>query len=218
MKPLISVCSFAVLFTIASCNDTATTETPEAKTDSPSTATTTAATPPPQVDSATGMKNMAEYKTPGDVHAMLAKSNGKWNVETSMYMAPGAPPTVSKGSVVNKMILGGRYQVSEFKGTMMGEPFEGVSTLGYDKHRNLFENTWVDNMGTGITKMTGPWDDATKSITFTGKMMDPMTKQEMDVKQVFKIVDDNTQQMEMFGVMPDKSEMKFMEIKYTRAK
>ena len=159
-----------------------------------------------------------EYMTPGDIHTMLAKSNGTWNVETSMYMAPGAPPETSKGKAVNKMILGGRYQVSEFKGTMMGQPFEGVSTLGYDKHKNIFENTWVDNMGTGITKMTGTWDEAAKSINFSGKMMDPMTKHEVDVKQVFKIVDDNTQQMEMFMVGADGSQTKMMEIKYTRAK
>lgn len=218
MKPLTSVCSFAILLVMASCNDTATTETPAAKTDTPAATTASTSAPPVQVDSATGAKNMMDYMTPGDVHAMLAKSNGTWNVETSMYMAPGAPPQTSKGKAVNKMILGGRYQVSEFKGTMMGQPFEGLSTLGYDKHKNIFENTWVDNMGTGITKMTGPWDDATKSITFTGKMMDPMTKQDMDIKQVFKIIDDNTQQMEMFSIAPDKSEVKFMEIKYTRAK
>ena len=162
MKPFISVCSLAILLVIASCNDTATTETPAAKTDTPSTAATTTPTPPPQVDSATAQKNMMEYMTPGDIHTMLAKSNGTWNVETSMYMAPGAPPETSKGKAVNKMILGGRYQVSEFKGTMMGQPFEGVSTLGYDKHKNIFENTWVDNMGTGIMYMEGTWDDATK--------------------------------------------------------
>ena len=218
MKPFISVCSLAILLVIASCNDTATTETPAAKTDTPSTAATTTPTPPPQVDSATAQKNMMEYMTPGDIHTMLAKSNGTWNVETSMYMAPGAPPETSKGKAVNKMILGGRYQVSEFKGTMMGQPFEGVSTLGYDKHKNIFENTWVDNMGTGITKMTGTWDEAAKSINFSGKMMDPMTKHEVDVKQVFKIVDDNTQQMEMFMVGADGSQTKMMEIKYTRAK
>lgn len=218
MKPLISACLFAILLVIVSCNDTATTETPAEKTDTSAAATTTAPTPPPQVDSATADKNTKEYKSPGHVHALLAKSNGKWNSESSMYMQPGAPPMVSKGTVVSKMILGGRYQVSEHKGTMMGEPFEGVSTLGYDNHKKMFENTWVDNMGTGITKMTGPWDEATQSITFTGKMMDPNTKQDMDIKQVFKIIDDNNQQMEMFMIAPDKSEVKFLEIKYTRAK
>lgn len=216
MKPLISACLFAILLVIASCNDTATTETPAEKTDT--SAAAAAPTPPPQVDSATAQKNMMDYMTPGDVHAMLAKSNGTWNVETAMYMAPGAPPETSKGKAVNKMILGGRYQVAEFKGTMMGQPFEGISTLGYDKHKNIFENTWIDNVGTGITKMTGPWDEATKSITFTGKMMDPMSKHEMDVKQIFKIVDDNTQQMEMYMVGADGSQTKMMEIKYTRAK
>lgn len=215
---LLSVCCFVILLAFTACNDTATTETAATKTDSPAAAAAPAPTPPPTVDSATAAKNMADYATPGDVHAMLAKSSGKWNVETSMYMAPGAPPTVSKGTSVNKMILGGRYQVAEFKGTMMGQPFEGISTVGYDKHKNVYESTWVDNVGTGITKFTGTWDEATKSIHFTGKMMDPMTKHEMDVKETFKIIDDNNQQMEMYYTGPDGKDVKMMEIKYTRAK
>ena len=44
------------------------------------------------------------------------------------------------------------------------------------------------------------------------------TKGDADVKETFKIIDDNTQQMEMFATMPDGSEFKTMNIKYTRKK
>jgi hypothetical protein len=163
------------------------------------------------------MKAWQAYMTPGDVHKMLAKSDGKWKEDVSMWMQPGAPPTKSTSTCVNKMIMGGRYQESRHTGNMMGQPFEGISTVGYDNARKVLVSTWIDNMGTGIMYMEGTWDAASKSATFKGKATDPMTGKEMDVREVFTIVDDNTQKMEMFNVM-NGQEFKTMEIMFTRSK
>ena len=51
--------------------------------------------------------------------------------------------------------LGGRYVIGKFAGTMMGQPFEGMSTMGYDNAKKMFTSTWVDNMGTGIVHYDG---------------------------------------------------------------
>ncbi len=40
----------------------------------------------------------------------------------------------------------------------------------------------------------------------------------MEIRETFKIIDDNTQMMEMFSQGPDGKEFKMMEIKYTRKK
>jgi len=79
-------------------------------------------------------------------------------------------------------------------------------------------NTWIDNMGSGIMLLKGPWDEATKTVTLKGRMTDAGTKGDVDVKETFKIIDDNTQEMEMFMVMPDGKEFKTMNIRYTRKK
>jgi hypothetical protein len=163
------------------------------------------------------MKAWQAYMTPGDVHKMLAKSDGKWTTETTMWMDPGQPPTTSKGYCINKMVLGGRYQETEFKGDMMGQPFEGRSTLAYDNAKQTFINTWIDNMGTGMMVIEGKWDDAKKCINFSGKVVDPMTGKDMPIREVFTIKDDNHQMMEMWMSGPDGSEMKSMEVKFTRA-
>jgi hypothetical protein len=161
------------------------------------------------------MKAWQAYMTPGDVHKMIAKSDGAWNSEVTTWMKPGAPPEKSKSVCENKMILGGRYQQSTHKGTMMGMPFEGMSLLGYDNAKKTFTSTWIDNMGTGIMVMDGTWDDATKTINFKGKCVDPTTGKDMDVREVFKLVDDNNQFLEMYCTTEGK-EMKTMEIKFSR--
>ena len=165
------------------------------------------------------MKAWMDYMTPGDMHKMLAKFDGEWKGDVTMWMVPGAPPSTSTTTSTNKMMMDGRYQVSTHKGNFNGMPFEGMSTVAYDNAKKVFISTWIDNMGTGLMTMEGTWDGATKTITFKGKMVDPTTYKEVDVKETFRVVDDNNQVMEMFGTDPKTGkEFKSMEIKYTRVK
>ena len=164
------------------------------------------------------MKAMQDYMTPGDIHKMIAKSDGKWTGEVSLWMQPGAPPIKSTVTCVNRMILGGRYQEGKNTGTFMGMPFEGLSTLAYDNARKVFMSTWIDNMGTGIMYLEGAWDNASKSTTFKGKSTDPATGKVIDVREIFTLIDDNTQKMEMYMTQEGQQEVKSMEIMYKRAK
>ncbi|MEP6513232.1 MAG: DUF1579 domain-containing protein [Parafilimonas sp.] len=168
-----------------------------------------------QMDEASQKAWMA-YMTPGNVHQMLAKSEGQWKEDVTMWMMPGQEPMHSTASATNKMIMGGRYQQSTHTGDMMGMPFEGMSVMGYDNAKKMFVSSWVDNMGTGMMNMEGTWDDATKSITMKGTTVEPMTGKDMNVREVFKFMDDNTQMLEMYMMMPDGKEFKSMEIKFTR--
>lgn len=161
------------------------------------------------------MKAWQAYMTPGNVHQMIAKSDGNWNEDITMWMTPGAPPTKSKSTCVNTMILGGRYQQSIHKGNMMGMPFEGVGLLGYDNAKKIFVSTWIDNFGTGMMYMEGTWDNASKSITFKGSTVDPSTGKDMNVREVMKFIDDKNMLMEMYATV-NGNEMKTMEIKISK--
>jgi Protein of unknown function (DUF1579) len=217
----LSLCAAALFF--VACNNAATTDDAK-KTDNTAAETTTPAdvkttTPPPAMpDSATMAKNWQAFMTPGAVHKMLAKGDGNWASDITMWMQPGAPEQKNKGTMVNKMIMNGLYQQSSFSGNMMGMPFNGISTTAYDVHRKEFVSTWIDNMGSGIMVLKGPWDEATKTMNLKGKMTDPGTTAEVDVRETMKLIDDNTQEMEMFIMMPDGKEFKTMNIKYSRKK
>jgi Protein of unknown function (DUF1579) len=211
----LTICTVAILF--AACNSETKSDT--AKDTTAVKEVTIKEEPWVPIDSATSMKAMMEAATPGEPHKMLASSTGTWNAEVSMWMSPDAPPATSKGTATNKMVMDGRYQISEFKGDMMGSPFTGMSTTAYDNVKKKFVSTWIDNWGTGIMQMEGPWDESSKSMTLSGKMIEPSTKRECDMKESFKIVDDNTQLMEMWGPDPKTGKpYKTMEIKFTRKK
>lgn len=170
-----------------------------------------------QADDAS-MKAWQTYMTPGDMQKMLAKSDGNWNADITMWMDPAGAPTKTKGTCVNRMILGGRYQESVNKSSFNGMPFEGRALLGYDNAKKVFVYNWIDNMGTGMMFMEGKWNDATKTIEFSGTMVDPSSGTDMKVRETFQQIDNDHQKMEMFMVMPGGQEMKTMEIAFVRAK
>jgi len=215
----LTICTAAFLLT--SCKDEKKTEEP-IKADA-TVSSTEDAKPKEEawvaVDDSTATKNYIAYATPGEPHKMIAKSNGTWNGEITMWPTADAPPSTSTATMVNKMIMDGRYQVSETKGNIMGMPFNGMGTTGYDNHKKVIMSTWIDNMGTGIMKLEGPWDEATKSTTLTGKIIDPASGRECEFKEVYTIIDDKNQKMEMFGPDPKTGkQIKSMEIKLTRKK
>jgi hypothetical protein len=168
-------------------------------------------------DQAAAQQAWMDYMTPGKIHQMLAHSDGTWNYELTLWMSPDAPPAKSTGTSENKMILGGRYQESVHKGNFGGMEFEGHGLLAYDNAKKIFQNSWVDNMGTGIMFMEGPWNDASHSLTLTGKTYDPMQGKDIEVKEVITILDNDHHKMEMFYVK-DGKDIKSMEMLLTRAK
>jgi hypothetical protein len=158
------------------------------------------------------MKKWMDYMTPGDMQKMLNKGTGTWKMKTSFWMTPGGEPTVSDATAVSEMILGGRYLSTKVSGNMMGMPFEGMSLEGYDNAAKVFMSTWIDNMGTGIMYLTGKWDEASKTIAYSGKAVDPMTGNWIDVREVVTYNSDGTMKMEMYGPGSDGKEYKTMEI------
>ncbi len=146
---------------------------------------------------------------------MMASWDGKWTTEGDMWMDEKSPAQHIAGSCENKTVLGGRYQESIHRSTMMGQPFEGHETLGYDNGRKVFVSSWVDNFGTGMMYMEGPYDSATKTITLKGTWDDP-TKGKMETRETVKIIDDKHQEMEMFGNVAGGKETKWMAMKLTR--
>lgn len=59
------------------------------------------------VDSATATKAWMDYATPGEMQKMLAKADGNWTGETTMWMENGGQPMTSKSEANNKMMFDG---------------------------------------------------------------------------------------------------------------
>jgi hypothetical protein len=82
----------------------------------------------PVLDSAAQMKAWATYATPGTAHKMMADETGTWNCDMTFWMEPNGKPEKATSVAQIKMVLGGRYQETNYSGTIMGQAFEGKST------------------------------------------------------------------------------------------
>lgn len=213
----------SVAITLVSCKKaedkeiTTTTTTTTTTTPLVDTTATEASEAEKPMDSAAMMKAWQEYATPGDVHKALAADVGKWNCEMTFWQGPGAEPEKAKSTAEVKMTFGGRYQEAYYKGDMMGMPFEGKATVGYNNASGKAFSTFYDNMGTGFMYSEGTYEPARKTFFFEGEMTDPTTKKDAPFREEYLIVDANTRKMSMFD-KKNGTEYKSMEIIMTRAK
>jgi uncharacterized protein DUF1579 len=165
---------------------------------------------PPAMDEA--MKAMEKAATPGEPQKRLARLAGDWTFTNTMWMAPGQPPTTSTGTMHGEILMDGRYVEHTWKGDMMGMPFHGRGTDGYDNVAKHYVSSWLDNMSTGIMYSIGSCDDAGKVCNYTADMWDPMSGKKGTTRSTITWMDDNSFKNEMYGPGPDGKEMKWMEI------
>jgi hypothetical protein len=106
---------------------------------------------------------------------------GTWDATVEM---PGAPP--SKGTMVYKMEMNGQWLVSHFTGSFGGMPFSGMGLDSYDPNQKKYVGVWVDSMSHAPMVMHGDYDEATHTLTLTGKGPDQAGKM-VDMKSTLKI-------------------------------
>lgn len=172
---------------------------------------TTEEAPEVKLDSVAEQKAWEAYMTPGDPHKMMADEVGTWTNDMTFWHEPDGKPTKSVYTSEVKMLMGGRYQQSSFKGDMMGMQFEGLGTLAYDNSTKEYTSTWIDNVGTGMMVMKGKMEPGSNVIELKGEMVDPVYNKVRPCREVYTIVDENTRKMEMYCTKSGK-EFKSMEI------
>jgi hypothetical protein len=165
------------------------------------------------------MEAWMKAMTPGPEHQGMAANAGTWTATVTMWQAPGAPPQISQGTSKRRMALGGRVMVDEWTGTMMGMPFEGLGTTGYDNASKKWWGTWSDNFSTGVMTSSGTCDaDPKKGCKYTGSFIDPITGKESKNRMNVAWPSPDEERMEMFMTGPDGKEFKGMEIVAKRSK
>ena len=158
------------------------------------------------------MAAMAKIGEPGEHHKELGEMVGHWHAKTSFVMDPAAPPMEGEGEMSIKWVLGGRFLQSNFKMDFMGEPFEGLSFMGYDNAHGEYVSTWMDSMTTKITYMTGNKEDG--AMVMHGISTTPMGDNPMKI--VTTHGEDGSVTDKFYDQMPDGTWFNSGSIVYTR--
>ncbi len=145
----------------------------------------------------------------GPEHAVLKRLAGNFDAEVDFSGSK------SKGSQTTKLAMNDLWVVSDFTGTMMGDPFTGHEVLGYDPNKKKYVACWVDSMTPSMTLTEGTWDEATQTLTLSGDSHDPMGGKVLMVNKV-KVTDDDHHVFTMHMGSADEPAM--MTITYVRKK
>ncbi len=151
----------------------------------------------------------------GPQHELMAKHVGTYDAAIKSWMDPAAPPMESKGVAIRTLHMGGRVMHEEFQGDMMGMPFTGLSRSGYDNVSGKYWSTWTDSMSTGIMVSEGECDED-QSCSYVGTYNDPLKGGPVTNRYEANWTSPNEQYFAMYGPGRDGSEVKMMEMIYTR--
>jgi hypothetical protein len=163
------------------------------------------------------MKKAEAAGKPGPGHKALEHFVGDWKAEVKCWMDPGAEPNVSKATAKGTWILNGRFLQEDFKGEMMGQPFNGRNIIGYDNFRHVFSSVWISDMQTSMFKSEGRGEDGNQTIKLEGTSSCPATERmDIPMRVVLRVLGPDRHTFEMYDCSQGQN-LKTMEITYTRA-
>jgi len=148
-------------------------------------------------------------------HLQLSKYAGDWEGMASTWFEPGKAPDISpiKGKI--SQVLGGKFMMHEYEGSLMGKPFTGIMLIGYHLQSSSWKYAWIDSTHTGTDIMFNTGADA-PHFTANGSWMagNETWGWRTDIEQN----DPGRLLITMYIVRPDGSEAKGVEIDYHRVK
>ena len=161
-----------------------------------------------------------ELAKPGPEHKQLESLVGAWDQEVKYWMQPGKPPMTFKGTCQNRMILGGRFLLSESKSGEGPMAVENMIIVGFDRRNKKYTTVALDTMGTYWVTAAGPYDDSKKAIVMYGEDVDPALGHTQKYDIVTRVISPTQYITEIIFKDPEhtggQKELKLVEVTHTR--
>ena len=162
-------------------------------------------------------EGMPDMPKPQKEHEFLKQFVGTWDSTMKFRMASDQAWTETKGSD-SYVMLGGFWLVCETKGDMMGQPFRGLGTTGYDPYKKKYVSSWVDSMGPCLSVGEGTVDAGGKIMTTTVSATDCETGKPCTFRIVQELKDKDTCTFSFFMTGKDGKEFEGMKGESKRKK
>jgi hypothetical protein len=112
---------------------------------------------------------MMNAMSPGPEHELLEALVGDWSTEVTMWPEPGADPMTMTGSAKNRMVLGGRFLVSEAESGEGELKSSSLTIFGFDRRSGDYTTVSFDTWGTYSVSAAGKVRAADGTIVMHGE-------------------------------------------------
>lgn len=87
------------------------------------------------------------------MHAFLNSLEGNYKGVTSVWFEPGSEPDVSDCTGTIRPVLNGMFMLHEYKGSLQGNPLEGIAIYGCSLGNDKLQCSWIDSFHNGTAIM-----------------------------------------------------------------
>ncbi|MGE0200994.1 MAG: DUF1579 domain-containing protein [Candidatus Melainabacteria bacterium] len=129
---------------------------------------------------------------PTEEHAWLKQLVGTWDSQVETMASPAGPGEKSAATEVVKP-LGEFWVTNDVDGTMMGKPYQGQMTIGYDADKDKYVGSWIDSMTGTAWHYEGVVDGNKLVLEAEGTC--PMMNKPMKMKEITELKDANHKEM-----------------------
>ncbi|TWT87215.1 hypothetical protein Mal64_27530 [Pseudobythopirellula maris] len=120
---------------------------------------------------------MPEMPPPAPENEWLQQFVGEWDV--TMHCQMEGMPEMNSVGVQKVRSLGGYWVLSEIQSEIMGSPWTGLQTLGYDQSKGKYIGTWVDSSNGFMWRYEGELNEAGDALVLMTEGPYPMKDGEM---------------------------------------
>jgi hypothetical protein len=161
-------------------------------------------------------KSKFEISLESGIHQHIHAMVGKWEGVTKTWFEPNiiADESPMNGSI--QAILGGRFLLYQYQGSLSGNSFEGSATIGYDINNNKFQVSWIDSFHMGTAIMLSEGSSVEHGFDVLGSYGGPDIPVPWGWRTVFQLNEPDQLTITSFNISPEGHEDKAMETIYTR--
>jgi hypothetical protein len=119
-------------------------------------------------------ENMRRFSEPAGCHELFQHLAGDWAVEALYAPDLGMEEVEAKGEARIDLMMGGRYMKVDMWHSPAGGPrYEVFALYAYDRFSQKYKTTWVNNMNTNFSYLSGVWYNEPGVLRLRGSFTHP---------------------------------------------